>query len=291
MERLPDEPPTVDGSHPSHRQPKARRVPVSGRITLGIGLSAAVVAAGIAVGTGAVRTPLSDTAAAKIPQAETLNTAPALTQASTNSASYALASVPASLRAHPKTSASAKHSAKPSATPSASVTPTVTPTASSSAATSGGLTPTATAENQTPTGTNQEAWSEAILTQLGDPLTSANIVSIGYWMQNEAGHPPTGLVGENNPINVSQNCCGGWPIQDDGNGINFLMSYPTVADGLEAIGEFLSSGSYPTILADLKSGIGLMTDPNLASNIEEFSGDHYSTIPDSWGESQGQPLS
>jgi hypothetical protein len=32
-----------------------------------------------------------------------------------------------------------------------------------------------------------------------------------------------------------------------------------------------------------------MTDPNLAANIEEFSGDHYSTIPDSWGKSQGVP--
>jgi hypothetical protein len=263
-------------------------VPVSGRVTLGIGLSAAVVAAGIAVATGAVRTPLSDTAEAKVPQAATLNTAPALSLPSVNSASYALASVPASLRAHPKTSPSAKHSAKPKATPSASVTPTVTPT-TTAPATSGGLTPTATAENETPTGTNQEAWSEAILTQLGDPLTSANIISIGYWMQNEAGQPPTGLVGQNNPINVSQDGYGGVPIQDDGNGINFLMSYPTVTDGLQATAAFLSSGSYPVILADLKSGIGLMTDPNLAANISEFSGDHYSTIPDSWGQSQGVP--
>jgi hypothetical protein len=290
LERLLDEPPTVNGPHPSHRQPKARRLPVSGRLTLGIGLSAALVAAGIAVGTGAVRTPLSDTAEAKAPQAETLTTAPSLTLPSVNSASYALATVPASLRAHPKTSPSAKHSAK--ATPSASVTPTVTPTgASSTAPSSSGLTPTATAENQTPTGTNQEAWSEAILTQLGDPLTPANIESIGYWMQNEAGSPPSGIVGANNPINVSEPGYGGWAIQSDGNGINYLMSYPTVTDGLEAIAAFLSSGSYPTILADLKSGIGLMTDPNLASNIEEFSGDHYSTIPDSWGESQGVPLS
>jgi hypothetical protein len=264
-------------------------VPVSGRVTLGIGLSAAVVAAGIAVGTGAVRTPLSDTAAAKIPRAETLNTAPALTRPSVNSAGYALASVPASLRAHPKTSPSAKHSAKPKATPSASVTPTVTPTAASTA--SDLLTPTATAENQTPTGENQKAWSEAILTALGDPLTSENIISIGYWMQNEAGSPPSGLVGENNPINVSEPGYGGVPIQDDGNGINYLMSYPTVTDGVAAIAAYLNSGSYPTLLADLKSGIGLMTDPNLASDISEFSGDHYSTIPDSWGQSQGEPLS
>ena len=34
-------------------------------------------------------------------------------------------------------------------------------------------------------------------------LSSDNIVSMGYWMQNEAGHPPYGIVGANNPINVS----------------------------------------------------------------------------------------
>jgi hypothetical protein len=50
-----------------------------------------------------------------------------------------------------------------------------------------GPAPTATAQNQTPRGANELAWSEAILTALGDPLTDANIVSLGYWMQNEAG--------------------------------------------------------------------------------------------------------
>jgi hypothetical protein len=46
------------------------------------------------------------------------------------------------------------------------------------------LVPTPTAEYQTPTGRNELAWSEAILKAFGDPLTTANIVSMGYWMQN-----------------------------------------------------------------------------------------------------------
>ena len=123
----------------------------------------------------------------------------------------------------------------------------------------GGLTPQATAEYETPTGENQKAWSEAILNALGAPLTSANIISIGYWMQNEAGTPASGgIVGANNPINVSQPCCGGVPIQDDGDGVTFLQSYPTVADGVEAIAQYLNRGNYTQILADLKAGDGLI---------------------------------
>lgn len=50
---------------------------------------------------------------------------------------------------------------------------------------------------------NQLAWSEAILAALGAPATKANIESLGYWMQNEAGSPPSGMVGADNPVNVS----------------------------------------------------------------------------------------
>jgi hypothetical protein len=200
-------------------------------------------------------------------------------QASASPFGFATAKMPASL---------ASHKPKPSHT---TATPAQHPAASQSSTDSGGLTPQPTAENQTPSGENQKAWSEAILTALGAPRTSENIVSIGYWMQNEAGSPPSGIVGANNPINVSQPCCGGVPIQDDGDGVTFLQSYPTVADGVEAIRQYLNRGNYTAMLADLKQGVGLMNDPNLASEIGLFSGGGYTTIPDSWGRSQGTPLS
>jgi hypothetical protein len=209
-----------------------------------------------------------------------------LLQASASPLGFATAKMPA------------PHKPKPSHTPSKTATPTQQPTTAQPTQSSqppstdsGGLTPQPTAQNQTPTGQNQKAWSEAILTSLGAPLSSANIVSIGYWMQNEAGSPPSGIVGANNPINVSQPCCGGVPIQDDGDGVTFLQSYPTVADGVEAITQYLNRGNYTTILADLKAGAGLMNDPNLASEIQLYSGGGYSTIPDSWGQSQGMPES
>jgi hypothetical protein len=205
-------------------------------------------------------------------------------QPSANANSYALATLPASMLPHATASATKSAKAKPA------THPTATPSAAqSSSAASSLLTPQPTAEYETPTGQNQKAWSEAILTALGDPLTSANIVSIGYWMQNEAGSPPSGIVGANNPINVSEPGYGGTQIQYEAPGY-YLMSYPTVQDGVSAIAAYLNSGSYPQLLSDLQQGAGL-SDPSLAGELEEYSGNGYSTIPDSWGASQGTPES
>jgi len=289
LERLPGGPDTLNRPRTSHRQQKPRR----GGLAAGAGVAAALAALGIAVAVGAVPSPLSSSTPS-VPDAATMAAAPssvsqAPLQASASPLGFAMAKMPA--RPAPR-------KPKPSHTPSQTATPTQQPATQPPAMTSqppstdsGGLTPQPTAENQTPTGENEKAWSEAILTSLGAPLTSANIVSIGYWMQNEAGSPPSGIVGANNPINVSQPCCGGVPIQDDGDGVTFLQSYPSVADGVEAITQYLNRGNYTTILADLKQGVGLMSDSNLASEISLYSGGGYSTIPDSWGQSQGTPES
>jgi hypothetical protein len=248
-----------------------------------VGLVVVLAGAGIAVAAGAVPTPLSGTTSA--PKAATLAPGLRMSAPSANANSYALATLPASML--PRATARATKSAK--AHPTTSATPTSSTVKSGSAA-GGLLTPQPTAEYQTPSGQNQKAWSEAILTALGAPLTSANIISIGYWMQNEAGVPPYGIVGANNPINVSEPCCGGVPIQDDGDGVTFLQSYPSVSQGIQAITTYLQRGNYVNILADLRAGAGL-NDPNLASEISLYSGGGYSTIPDAFGSSQGQPLS
>jgi hypothetical protein len=192
-----------------------------------------------------------------------------------------------------KTPAKPKPSVTPTATPSSaapspsasstSASPTEAPTPTGTA--SGGLTPAALPGNVTPKGENQLAWSEAILAALGAPDTDANIISMGYWMQNEAG----GLVGENNPINVSEQGYDGWNIQSEGSGW-YLRSYPTVADGVAAIAAYLSYPNYSQIKSDLQAGIGLGTSTStLASQLSVYSGGGYTTIPDSWGASQGQP--
>jgi hypothetical protein len=145
----------------------------------------------------------------------------------------------------------------------------------------------ATAENQTPKGAAELAWSEAILTKLGDPLTAANIVSMGYWMQNEAGSPPSGIVGANNPMNVSQPGYGGTPIRSEGHGY-YLYSYPTPRDGIDATVTYLNRPSYDGIQAALKSGRGLSSS-SLAAEFSTYSGGGYDSVPDNWGASQGRP--
>jgi len=286
LERLPGGPDTLNRPHASHRQQRPRR----GGLAAGAGIAAALAGLGIAVAVGAVPTPLTASSARPL-DAATLAAVPSmagnsLLQASASPLGFATAKMPAP-----------SHKASPKPTHSKTGTPTQTPAMANSTAPSsspvdpGGLTPQPTAEYETPTGENEKAWSEAILNSLGAPLTSANIISIGYWMQNEAGTQASGgIVGANNPINVSQPCCGGVPIQDDGDGVTFLQSYPTVADGVEAITQYLNRGNYTQILADLKAGAGLMSDSSLASEISLYSGGGYSTIPDSFGQSQGEPL-
>ena len=283
MERLPGGPDTLNRPHASHRHQRPRR----GGLAAGAGVAAALAGLGVAVAVGVVPTPLTASSARPL-DAATLAAVPSavgnsLLQASASPLGFATAKMPAP---------SHKASPKPTPRKTATQAPTTAPsTTSGQSVDSGGLTLQATAENETPTGENEKAWSEAILNALGAPLTSANIVSIGYWMQNEAGSPPSGIVGANNPINVSQPCCGGVPIQDDGDGVTFLQSYPTAADGVEAIAQYLNRGNYTQMLADLKAGAGLMDDSGLASEISLYSGGGYSTIPDSWGQSQGTPLS
>jgi hypothetical protein len=280
VDYLPGDSRTPDRSYVSHRARRGR-ASFSSRLTMATGLGVVLLGTGIAVATGAVQTPLSDSA--RTPEAATLAPVLNMSAPSANGNGYALATVPASMLAHPTATKTTKPKPHPT---TASPTPS---TAQSSSAASNLLTPQATAQNETPSGQNQLAWSEAILTALSAPLTQANLTSIGYWMQNEAGSPPSGIVGENNPINVSEAGYNGWGIQDEGQGYS-LMSYPTVADGVAATAAYLNNGSYGQIVSDLQAGVGL-SGSDVADELSVYSGNGYTTIPDSWGASQGTPES
>ena len=263
----------------------ANRPPVSWRLLTGLGLAVALLGLAVSVGLGAVPTPLT----ARTTRAPEPRIAPsAKVILDTPSSAPAASSEPAPSRSRASASPSASH--RPKARPAASTATPTTPRAvapSPHPSPSPELVPTPTVEYQTPTGRNELAWSQAILRAFGDPLTSANIVSMGYWMQNEAGHPPYGIVGANNPINVSEPGYGGTPIQNEGGGY-YLYSYPTVGDGINAIVAYLNRPNYVGILAALKAGVGL-SSPSLASEFLVYSGNGYSTVPDSWGASQGMP--
>ena len=269
------------------------RPPASFRVITAAVFAVALVAVAVAVGVGAVPMPLTAQVAkttTAAPLVHSQQSQLSLSQSSAVMATFA----PHIATGSPMASPSVKKApAKPKATPTATLssatpspgTPSPTQTPSSTGTASSGLTPVALPGNVTPKGSNQLAWSEAILAALGAPDTDANIISMGYWMQNEAG----GLVGENNPINVSEQGYDGWNIQSEGNGW-YLRSYPTVADGVAAIAAYLSYPNYSQIKSDLQAGIGLgSSNSTLASQLSVYSGGGYTTIPDSWGSSQGQP--
>jgi hypothetical protein len=214
-------------------------------------------------------------------QIRTTTAQPAPNQGSPDGAAVMIRQ-PVMAQARPTTARPATTKTQASSSPPASPTPSPAGSAPSSS-----LTPQATAEYETPKGSNELAWSEAILKGLGDPITNADVISLGYWMQNEAGSPPYGIVGANNPINVSQPGYGGTPIKAEGCCYS-LYSYPSVQDGIDATVAYLNNGAYSLILAALKAGDGL-TSSSLADEIGTYSGHGYTTIPDSWGSSQGQP--
>jgi len=241
-------------------------------MTLGVVSTMAGVGLVIGLGRKPAVHPAANAAAGPVSQA-----APVLDQAEVP---------PRTFREHAVAPASATPARSPSAPPPAAPSHPAPASPAPAPVTAAGA-PAPTAEYETPRGANQLAWSEAILTALGDPLTSANIVSIGYWMQNEAGTPPHGIVGANNPINVSQPGFGGWPIKSEGGGYN-LYSYPSPQAGIQALVAYLTPTGYPQILAALKSGAGL-SSPSLGGELSEYSGGGYTTIPDTWGASQGKP--
>jgi len=183
LERLPGGPDTLDRPRRSHRQ---QQKPRRGGLAVGAGVAAALAGLGVAVAVGAVPSPLSSNTPS-VPDAAKLAAVPSTVsqaplQASASPLGFATAKMPATHKPTPK------HTPSKTATPTQQATTQPAMTHTSQPPTdSGGLTPQPTAQNETPKGENQKAWSEAILTALGAPLTSANIISIGYWMQNEAG--------------------------------------------------------------------------------------------------------
>ena len=100
-------------------------------------------------------------------------------------------------------------------------------------------------------------------------------------MQNEAGSPPSGIVGENNPINVSEAGYNGTGIQDEGQGYS-LMSYPTVADGVAATVAYLEQRQLRADRQRPPGGAGL-SGSDVADELSVYSGNGYTTIPDSSG--------
>lgn len=142
-----------------------------------------------------------------------------------------------------------------------------------------GTTPVPSLAYGTPlTGSAATVWSVAILKSLNAPITTSNIGSLNAWYVKEGGG------GQNNPLNTTLSTSATTStINSDG-----VKGYSTPAAGVSATSQTLNGG-YPAIVAALKSGKGLGSDPTgaIAADLRKWAPNaptsYYSITPTSPG--------
>jgi hypothetical protein len=128
-------------------------------------------------------------------------------------------------------------------------------------------------------GSQATAWADAALEALGAPTTGANVQTMLDWFGNE-GIPHD----YNNPLNLNTPYGGSTISTANGSSPEVhIQAYPTPADFTKAFAiQIGDNPSYPAITAALKSGIGLegsAATPEIASELEVYSGGGYDSIP------------
>ena len=129
------------------------------------------------------------------------------------------------------------------------------------------------------TGSQAVAWAQAALAALGAPATSANVQTMLDWFNNE-GTPHD----YNNPLNLNVAYGGSTISTADGDPpAVHIQAYPAPADFVRAFAiQIGDNPSYPAITASLRSGAGLegsAATPQIASELEVYSGGGYDSIP------------
>lgn len=118
------------------------------------------------------------------------------------------------------------------------------------------------------TGSAATDWATSILKSIGAPVTNANLQSMVNWFGREGGG------GANNPLNTTLSNTPGAAGAINSAGV---QNYSTPQNGVTATASTLQS--YPSILADLKKGIGLSTgDPGVSSELWTWSGHGYTSV-------------
>lgn len=119
-------------------------------------------------------------------------------------------------------------------------------------------------------GSAATSWADAILADLGDPQTSANIQTLVDWFNSEGGG------GQNNPLNTTLRTSG------SSGSINSVgvQSYSTPAAGAAADAATISGGGYPGIVSALQSGQGFVgsTSKEIAAELGKWSDNGYFSV-------------
>lgn len=89
---------------------------------------------------------------------------------------------------------------------------------------------------------SEASFISAILTDLGDPQSAANVSSLTAWIRQESGNWGNSGSGHNNPLNIGPG-----------------KTYPTATAGAQATATTIQNGFYPNIVMHLKAGTGLLS--------------------------------
>lgn len=91
------------------------------------------------------------------------------------------------------------------------------------------------------------SWAQALLGDLGDAATAADVQAITAWERAEGGHWSNSA--RFNPLNTTEREPGSWPMNPVG-----VQAYPNWAEGFAATLATLRNGRYGGILAALAAG-------------------------------------
>ena len=190
------------------------------------------------------------------------------------------ASVPASTPPPAKASVAAPPALASQPTPTHKPKPQPTPTFSPTSSHTVQAPMTTLAQlpiNTELTGSAAQAWADQALSALGAPADSANVQTMVDWFANEG--IPHAL---NNPLNLQTPEGGSTVSTDSGADPSAgIQAYPSPADFVAAFPAEMNNGSYPAIVAALKSGQGLEgnTSGEIQNELNIYSGGGYDSIP------------
>jgi len=121
--------------------------------------------------------------------------------------------------------------------------PTPPPAASTTAATD----QLATAYSVAP----YPAWEEALLIQMGAPLTDGNLQALAFWNQSE------GMGGTNNPLAISGKYPGATTCLTQCDGSSPVYAYDTIDNGVAATNAFLQGSYYTGVVKAFQQDAGI----------------------------------
>jgi len=118
-------------------------------------------------------------------------------------------------------------------------------------------------------------WEQALLAQIGAPITAANVAFLDAWQKMEGGGAA------NNPLNVT------WPPSNLApyNSVG-VQNYGSPSDGAAATATFMQHG-YQSIITALQSGVPQQYSASIASDLHAWSGGGYSAISSFAGATAG----